>query len=66
MLGEDHRDYISVLNDIGNVHFTMKRYGKALEIYSRCCDFYGKFSGKKSVDYLINLSNLAMTYLSVG
>jgi tetratricopeptide (TPR) repeat protein len=62
VLGEDHKDTLMTVNNLGEVYRRMKDYEKALECYERALKGSEKTLGKTHPDTLGTVMNIAIVY----
>jgi len=62
MLGKDHPDYLSCINNMANCYKAMGRHGDALPLYVECRNGMGRVLGKDHPDYLSCINNMANCY----
>ena len=64
--GENHPDYLMVLNNIALNYTELKDYEEALKIDTEIVDKRKRLLGQNHPDYLVSLINLAITEFNVG
>ena len=62
VLGEDHKDTLTTVNNLGEVYREMKDYEKALEYYERDLKGSEKTLGKTHPDTLSTVNNIGALY----
>lgn len=66
LLGEDHPDYATALNDIGYCHSCLGNYDKALEYHMKAADIRKSVLGGDHPDYAVSLNNIGGCYSELG
>ena len=66
LYGEEHTEYIKILNKLGGVNGMMGRYKNAEPYFVAANDLYVKTVGVEHIDYLVNLRGLALLYTKLG
>ncbi len=66
VLGEEHPDYATSLNELGMLYYKMTDYGKAEPLVRQALDICQKVLGEEHPDYARNLSHLALVYQAMG
>lgn len=66
LLGENHPDYATTLNDIGYCHSCLGNYGKALENYNEAASIRRSVLGEDHPDYATTLNNIGGCYSKLG
>ena len=66
LLGGDHPDYATTLNDIGYCHSCLGNYGKALEYYQKAAEIRSSALGADHPDYATTLNNIGGCYSELG
>jgi CHAT domain-containing protein len=66
LLGEDHPEYATCLNNLAGLYRAMGDYGKALPLYEQARDLRKKLLGEDHPDYARSLNDLARLYRDLG
>jgi tetratricopeptide (TPR) repeat protein len=66
VLGSDHPNTVSSLNNLAESYRAMKAYGQALPLYERALGIRERVLGKNHPDTAVSLGNLAKLYLEQG
>ena len=66
ILGKEHSDYATSLNNLGLLYWTIGDYAKAERYYLEAIAIYEKTLGKEHYDYAKSLNNLGILYKDVG
>ena len=62
VLGEDHRQTLMTLNNLGTFYHSLKNYKKAMEYYERDLKESSKKLGQNHPSTLMTLENIAIVY----
>lgn len=65
VLGKQHPDYATSLNNLALLHYSQGEYDKALPLYQQALQIYEQ-GGKQHPYYATSLNNLAGLYQSQG
>ena len=66
MLGENHPDYATTLNNLAELYRNMGQYEKAEPLYSQALEIRKRVLGEGHPDYALSLNNLAELYKDMG
>jgi len=66
VLGEEHPDYATSLNNLAGLYHAMGDYARAEPLYRQAMEIEKKVLGEVHPDYAISLNNLALLYKSMG
>ncbi len=66
LLGQDHPDYATSLNNLGMLYHDMGDYARAEPLYRRAMDIRKKALGEDQPDYAASLNNLGSLYQDMG
>jgi tetratricopeptide (TPR) repeat protein len=66
VLGENHPDYATSLNNLAMLYDAMGNYTAAEPLFKEALAIYKKVLGENHPDYAMSLNNLAMLYNSYG
>jgi tetratricopeptide (TPR) repeat protein len=66
VLGENHPDYATSLNNLAELYHTMGDYSKAEPLYQKALEITKNVLGENHPDYATSLNNLAMLYKNMG
>ncbi|MDM8552566.1 tetratricopeptide repeat protein, partial [Desulfobacterales bacterium HSG2] len=66
VLGKDHPDYATSLNNLAELYKSKGEYGKAEPLYLQAAEIIERVLGKDHPDYAASLSGLAALYVSTG
>ena len=66
VLGEEHPDYASSINDLGTLYINMGDYKKAEPYYLQALAIQKKVLGEEHPDYASSLNNLGILYSDIG
>jgi CHAT domain-containing protein/tetratricopeptide (TPR) repeat protein len=66
LLGEQHQNYSTTLNNLAALYYNMGQYEKAIPIYKQAIEIDRKVLGEKNPSYANSLNNLATAYVSLA